>query len=86
MLSDEDKKDVVEHKSEYSLEEIKSKLAVICFEKKVNFNLDTSSENENSKVEEQEESIVTTFDVKTTEDSTVPEWVRAVESVMNHKY
>lgn len=86
MLSDEDKKDVVEHKSEYSLEEIKSKLAVICFEKKVNFNLNTSSENEESKAEEQEESLVTTFDVKATEDSTVPEWVRAVESVMNHKY
>ena len=86
MLSDEDKKEIIENKANYSLDEIKAKLAVICYEKKVNFNLDTSSENENSKVEEQEESIVTTFDVKTTEDSTVPEWVRAVESVMNHKY
>jgi hypothetical protein len=85
MLSDEDKKDVIEHKSEYSLEDIKSKLAVICFEKKVNFNLDTSSENEESK-EEEDESPVTTFDIKATEDSTVPEWVRAVESAMNDKY
>ena len=82
MLSDEDKKDVIEHKSEYSLEEIKSKLAVICFEKKVNFNLDTSSENEESTVEE-DENPVTTFDIKATEDSTVPEWVKAVESAMN---
>ena len=82
MLSDEDKKDVIEHKSEYSLEDIKSKLAVICFEKKVNFNLDTSSENEESTVEE-DENPVTTFDIKATEDSTVPEWVRAVESAMN---
>lgn len=82
MLSDEDKKDVIEHKSEYSLEDIKSKLAVICFEKKVNFNLDTSSENEESTVEE-DENPVTTFDIKATEDSTVPEWVKAVESVMN---
>ena len=82
MLSDEDKKDVIEHKSEYSLEDIKSKLAVICFEKKVNFNLNTSSENEESTVEE-DESPVVTFDVKATEDSTVPEWVRAVESAMN---
>lgn len=82
MLSDEDKKDVIEHKSEYSLEDIKSKLAVICFEKKVNFNLDTSSENEESTVEE-DENPVTTFDIKTTEDSTVPEWVKAVESAMN---
>lgn len=82
MLSDEDKKDVIEHKSEYSLEDIKSKLAVICFEKKVNFNLDTSSENDESTVEE-DENPVTTFDIKATEDSTVPEWVKAVESAMN---
>ena len=82
MLSDEDKKDVIEHKSEYSLEDIKSKLAVICFEKKVNFNLDTSSENEESTVEEAENP-VTTFDIKATEDSTIPEWVKEVESVMN---
>lgn len=82
MLSDEDKKDVIEHKSEYSLEDIKSKLAVICFEKKVNFNLDASSENEESTVEEGENP-VTTFDIKATEDSTVPEWVKAVESAMN---
>jgi hypothetical protein len=46
MLTDEDKKDVIENKSKYSLEETKSKLAVICFDKKVNFNLDEVSENE----------------------------------------
>lgn len=82
MLSDEDKKDVIEHKSEYSLEEIESKLALIGYRKGVNFNLNTSSENEESTVEE-DESPVVTFDVKATEDSTVPEWVRAVESAMN---
>jgi len=38
MLSEEDKKDVIENKAKYSLEEIKAKLAVVCFEKKVNFN------------------------------------------------
>lgn len=82
MLSDEDKKDVIEHKSEYSLEEIESKLALIGYRKGVNFNLDTSSENEESTVEE-DENPVTTFDIKATEDSTVPEWVKAVESAMN---
>ena len=47
MLSDEDKEDVINNKSKYSLEEIKAKLAVICFDKKVNFNLNASSENDN---------------------------------------
>lgn len=51
MLSDEDKKDVIEHKSEYSLEEIESKLALIGYRKGVNFNLNTSSEIEESKEE-----------------------------------
>lgn len=82
MLSDEDKKDVIEHKSEYSLEEIESKLALIGYRKGVNFNLNTSSEIEESR-EEQENTPVVTFDVKATEDSTVPEWVKAVESAMN---
>lgn len=82
MLSDEDKKDVIEHKSEYSLEEIESKLALIGYRKGVNFNLNTSSENEESIVEEENTPVVT-FDVKATEDSTKPEWVKAVEAVMN---
>lgn len=82
MLSDEDKKDVIEHKSEYSLEEIESKLALIGYRKGVNFNLNASSENEESIVE-QNENPVTTFDIKATEDSTKPEWVKAVEAVMN---
>ena len=37
MLSDEDKADVIAHKSEYRLEDIKAKLAVIYVEKNVNF-------------------------------------------------
>jgi len=41
MLSAEDKKEIIENKEKYSLDEIKAKLAVICFEKKVNFNSET---------------------------------------------
>ena len=37
MLSEEDKADVIAHKSEYSLDDIKAKLAVIYVEKNVNF-------------------------------------------------
>jgi len=80
MLSDEDKKDVIDNKSNYSFEEIESKLAVICFKKKVNFNLETSSKNE----EVIEQPNVVTFNVDDTEDST-PEWIKAVESTMNNK-
>ena len=78
MLSDEDKKDVIENKSKYTLDEIKSKLAVICFEKKVNFNLKDSAENE----DKQEEKPIITFNVDNREDS-IPDWVKEVESVMN---
>lgn len=43
MLSDEDKKDVIDHKAEYSLAEIKSKLAVLCYDKKVSYVKDEES-------------------------------------------
>ena len=39
MLSDEDKAEVIAHKTEYSLDEIKAKLAVIYVEKNVNFDM-----------------------------------------------
>jgi hypothetical protein len=39
MLSDEDKAEVIAHKSEYSLDDIKAKLAVIYVEKNVNFDM-----------------------------------------------
>lgn len=77
MLTEEDKKDVIENKSKYTIDEIKAKLAVICFDKKVNFNLGETSENE------EEQKGIVTFDVVETEDST-PEWVKAVEATMNN--
>lgn len=83
MLSDEDKKDVIENKVKYTLDEIKSKLAVICFEKKVNFNLTDSYENEDS-MKESEKNVVTTFNINNQEDLT-PDWVKEVELHMNGK-
>ena len=75
MLSDEDKKDIVENKANYSLEEIKAKLAVICFEKKVNFNSENSNEIDTNK---EEEKIVTyTY---SEDESNLPDWVRAVKN------
>ena len=61
MLSEEDKREVMEHKSEFTLDEIKSKLAVIYVEKNVDFStLDGQPEVEvQEKVEEEDP--ITTF-------------------------
>ena len=67
MLSDEDKKDVVEHKSEYSLDEIKSKLAVLCYERKVSYVANENEDAENM-----------TVDIESREE--VPEWIQAVDN------
>ena len=74
MLSDEDKKDVVENKAKYSLEEIESKLSVICFRKKVNFDLGETSENDN-KTETQN---ITTYSLNDDSSST-PAWIKRVK-------
>lgn len=61
MLSEEDKREIMEHKSEFTLDEIKSKLAVIYVEKNVDFStLDGQPEVEvQEKVEEEDP--ITTF-------------------------
>ena len=74
MLSDEDKKDVVENKAKYSLEEIESKLSVICFRKKVNFDLGETVENDN-KAETQN---ITTYSLND-DSSTTPAWIKRVK-------
>lgn len=56
MLSDEDKADVIAHKSEYSLEDIESKLALIYVQKNVNFDIDSE--------EEEKETPVTSFSLE----------------------
>lgn len=84
MLPDADKKDVIENRSNYTLDEIKSKLAVICFEKKVNFNLDTSSENENNMNEKIDDKSTYTFNVESG-DSSTPDWIKAVEETMKNE-
>lgn len=78
MLSDEDKKDVVAHIDEYSLDDIEAKLSVICVRKKVNFDLDDTSKNENKT---EEENPITTFNLENAGDS-VPAWIKAIQ---NHK-
>ena len=76
MLSDADKEDVIKNKDKYSLDDIESKLSVICVRKKVNFNLDDSTENDN-KVENENDSIIT-YNLNDAADSTTPEWIKAL--------
>lgn len=73
MLSDEDKKDVIDHKTEYTLDEIKSKLAVLCYDKKVNF--DQSDEKSEEDVTVKIDSYSST--------AGMPEWLQAVEQHKN---
>lgn len=76
MISDEDKKEIIENKEKYSLEEIKAKLAVIGFEKKVNFNSNNQEEIDSNKEQEK----VTTFSYSE-ENSSLPDWVKAVKRI-----
>lgn len=75
ILSEEDKKDVIENKSKYSLDEIEAKLSVICVRKKVSFDLDDTTKND-IKTEEPD---VTTFSLNNT-GSSVPDWIMAVKN------
>ena len=75
MLDDEDKKDVKDNIDKYSLDDIESKLSVICVRKRVSF----ASEAE-------EEQPATTFSLEglDAEDDT-PEWIKAVLDYKNNK-
>lgn len=72
MLSDEDKKDVIDNIDSYSLDDIEAKLSVICVRNKVSFNLDEDKE-------EKEEPLV--FNLNTLDaDSDIPDWIKAVKN------
>ena len=74
MLSDEDKKDVIDNKANYSLKEIKAELSMICVDKKVNFNLENAASVEEAPV---------TFNLNSHQADTLPAWLRAVEATRN---
>ena len=77
MLSDEDKKDVVENKANYSLDDIESKLSVICVRKKVNFN----ANEENATSEENEATPALTFNLDAHQADDMPAWLKVVDNV-----
>lgn len=77
MLTDEDKKDVVEHIDTYSLDDIEAKLSVICVRNKVDFNLNKPQEQE-----EQKPDVPTgMFNLNGVEEQdNAPDWVKAVRN------
>ena len=81
MLSDEDKAEVIENKAKYSLEDIEAKLSVICVRKKVNFDLDDTSKNDNI-VEEKE---VMTYNISNNESTSIPAWISALKNTRDNR-
>lgn len=77
MLADEDKADVIQNKEKYTLDEIKAKLSVICFDKKINFAV---SQNEAVDKEDKSESIITYS--LAPEAGSLPDWVKMVKEEM----
>ena len=76
MLSDEDKKDVIENIDTYSVDEIEAKLSVICVRNKVSFSLDNEEENNTG-----DDITVYNLDSHAIEDSAIPAWLKAVQAV-----
>lgn len=72
MLSDDDKKEVVENIENYSLDEIEAKLSILCVRNKVNFNLAEDKEEQGMSLDIN--SAPGSFD-------SAPAWVRAAEEV-----
>ena len=73
MLSDEDKKDVIDNIDTYSVDDIEAKLSVICVRNKVNFNLDEDNNNSS-------EPLVYNLNSED-EDIQIPAWLKAVQAV-----
>ena len=75
MLSDEDKKDVIENIDNYSLNDIEAKLSILCVRNKVSFNLD-DDKNEGKGP--------TTFNLNDGMADEAPAWIKALRSVASN--
>lgn len=74
MLSDEDKKDVIEHMDTYTLEDIEAKLSIICVRNKVDFNL-----NQPVQQAQQPAAPQGLFGLEGAVQDNVPAWVKAIK-------
>ena len=74
MLSDEDKKDVIENIDTYSIDDIEAKLSIICVRNKVRFDLDEDKE---------ETTNPTTYNLHSdaVAEDAVPAWIKSVRAV-----
>ena len=81
MLSDEDKQEVIENKANYSLDDIEAKLSVICVRKKVNFDLDDTSKNDNTVEEEN----VMTYSLSGNDMASTPAWITALKNTRDNR-
>lgn len=72
MLSDEQKADVKENIDVYSLEDIKSKLCVICVDNKVNFAEETATK---------EPVTYSLNDLNASNETDIPDWIKAVQAI-----
>lgn len=81
MLSDEDKADVIAHKSEYTYDEIEAKLAVMYVKKNVDFSID----NDTKSVSEQESPVVS-FSLDSQSAGFVPPMVESLRQAKQSLY
>ena len=72
MLTNEDKKDVIDNIDSYSLDDIEAKLSIICVRNKVSFNLDDNNKNKGTDV---------TLNLNGAGDDNTPAWVKAIRAV-----
>ena len=81
MLSNEDKQEVIENKANYSLDDIEAKLSVICVRKKVNFDLDDTSKNDNTVEEEN----IMTYSLSGNDMASTPAWITALKNTRDNR-
>ena len=74
MLSDEDKKDVIDNKTKYSYDEIEAKLSVICVRNKVSF---AQEDNDTRK-----EPVV--YNLNGQAEESIPAWLKAIDDAHNN--
>lgn len=73
MLSDDDKKDVLDNIDTYSIDDIEAKLSVICVRNKVNFNLDEDKEDHTDNP--------ITYSLNDGQTDSTPAWIKSLQSV-----